>query len=232
MENQTRIKKYAKLRETIAQDVEQINYHDALAPFAKRLAKVDEKYHVDDELITSDYQPNHAKSKAYEPLFDENSDDLLNNELLSQFIDEVKDYNLQAGTRIADETSENIIRSLIQDQAIEETLLDLSPPLEGEAEADELEFNENEALIEDVIANIESQQTDHEQPLDEEAFWVQKTQELTQVIETMEHSLSDVSEKMLITNKTLNFLLLLFILGIVAVIGYFIYFVLQIQGIL
>ncbi|NLA78307.1 MAG: hypothetical protein GX845_01990 [Erysipelothrix sp.] len=236
MDNQTRIKKYAQLREKIAQDVEKINYHDALAPFAKRLSMVDEKYEVEDVGAPQNYQPKYAKTKAYQDLFNEDTDDFLNNELLSQFIDEVKDYNLQAGTRVADETTENIIQSMLQSEAV---MVEAEPEPVTEQEKheaiQEIFAADHDELIEDVLAKIDEVDETHfsdVEPEDDEDLWLTKTQELTQIIETMEHNLSDVNQKMNVTNKLVNVLLVVFILGLLFVIAYGIYFVLQLQGII
>ena len=74
MEQQSRVKKYAQLREMISQDQEETNFHDALAPFAKRLSAVDQKFSVEDrELKFNDYTPLHAKNQAYRDLLDDSS---------------------------------------------------------------------------------------------------------------------------------------------------------------
>lgn len=254
MEHQTRTNKYAKLRESIASDQEDINYHDALAPFAKKLSAIDEKYDVDADKIKSDYIPNHAKTKAYQELFLDESEDLISNDFLEKFIEEVKHYNVEAGTRYSSETAENILASyslkgsdesstrneIVKDdlkQSIEHT-----QKMSAMIHDDENDDEQDDELIDDVLSllhkekpsfNLKSDEDDDDyKQRDEVDFYKSKTQELTQIVETMEHSLSDVNQKVIATNRLVNFLLAIFIVGLLIVGAYVIYLILGLQGIL
>ncbi len=245
MEHQTRMIKYAKLREMIAHDQEDINYHDALAPFAKKLSAIDEKYVVKDKVQSSNYIPNHAKEKAYSELFLNDSEDLISNDFLEQFIEEVKNYNLQAGTRHSSETTENVLHTFKQSptfdsQSNQENAIkeDLKKSIYETTETmkhafDTEEDQEEDHLLDDVLEMLDEHgiainfDSNHD---DEE--WQDKTQQLTSAMEIMEDNLSDMSQKVLATNRLVNFLLAIFILGLLILASYIVYMILGLQGII
>lgn len=245
MEQQTRMIKHAKLREMIAQDQEEVNYHDALAPFARKLSAIDEKYDVKDKVQSMDYIPNHAKEKAYQELFLDDSEDLISNDFLEQFIEEVKNYNLKAGTRHSSETTENVLHTFKQsptsdEQSKQENAIkeDFRKSIHETFDTNKHTFDtkedENEDhLLDDVLEMLDengiSLNFDNNQD-DEE--WQDKTQQLTTAMETLEDNFSDMSQKVLATNRLVNFLLAIFILGLLILAGYVVYMILGLQGIL
>ena len=241
MEQQSRVKKYAQLREMISQDQEETNFHDALAPFAKRLSAVDQKFSVEDrELKISDYTPLHAKNQAYSDLLDDSSEDLITNDFLEQFIEEVKNYNVKEGTRVEHETTRNVISSFLKDNKIKDDLkttpaVEVNEDIEELTETSNEELTDDEVMIDEVLHQLDKQKTallsdEDDTVLDDD--WYTKTQQLSKTIETMEHSLSDVNEKVLATNRLVNFLLAIFILGLLIVSAYVVFTILGLQGLL
>lgn len=241
MEQQSRVKKYAQLREMISQDQEETNFHDALAPFAKRLSAVDQKFSVEDrELKISDYTPLHAKNQAYRDLLDDSSEDLITNDFLEQFIEEVKNYNVKEGTRVEHETTRNVISSFLKDNKIKDDLkttpaVEVNEDIEELTETSNEELTDDEVMIDEVLHQLDKQKTallsdEDDTVLDDD--WYTKTQQLSKTIETMEHSLSDVNEKVLATNRLVNFLLAIFILGLLIVSAYVVFTILGLQGLL
>lgn len=248
MEQQTRVKKYAQLREMIAQDHEETNFHDALAPFAKRLSAVDDKFAVDTERAsTKDYVPEHAKTKAYQELFEEDSEDLITNDFLEQFINEVKNYNVNEGTRVAQETTENVLHTYMNQpkqeqhndskpqQHVKEDMIHANQRVQKQEEAliQEQTVEEEDPLIDEVLKKIEQDalEATNKQHHDEQE-WFTQTQELSKAVETMNHSISSVNDKIIATNRLVNFLLAIFILGIIIVCGYLVYMILGLNGLL
>ncbi len=239
MEQQSRVKKYAQLREMISQDQEETNFHDALAPFAKRLSAVDQKFTVTDrEMKITDYTPLHAKNQAYRDLLDESSEDLITNDFLEQFIEEVKNYNVKEGTRSEHETTKNVISTFLKDHK-ENTKLKAEHII-SEDDEDEIldesdDTSEDETLIDEVLHQLNQQKSALSKNNDDQEFdedWYTKTQQLSKTIETMEHSLSHVNEKVLATNRLVNFLLAIFILGLLIVSAYVLFTILGLQGLL
>lgn len=250
MEQQSRVKKYAQLREMIAQDHEETNFHDALAPFARRLSAVDERFNVDPQRAAyKDYVPEHAKTKAYQELFAQDSEDLITNDFLEQFIEEVKNYNVQEGTRVTQETTENVLHSYMRQQQNEikhepennETSksrnLEQAPEVSEAFDTYEQEFElEEDPLINDVLERIEKDvqlaSSTSGTTMNNHEDWFSQTQQLSKAVETMGSSITSVNEKILATNRLVNFLLAIFILGLIIVCAYLVYMILGIQGLL
>ena len=106
---------------------------------------------------------------------------------------------------------------------------------------EENDEEQDDELIDDVLHllhnekpsfNLKNDDDDDYKQNDEVDFYKSKTQELTQIVETMEHSLSDVNQKVIATNRLVNFLLAIFIVGLLIVGAYVIYLILGLQGIL
>jgi phosphoenolpyruvate carboxylase len=242
MEQQSRVKKYAQLREMISQDQEETNFHDALAPFAKRLSAVDQKFSVEDrDVKTSDYTPLHAKNQAYRDLLDDSSEDLITNDFLEQFIEEVKNYNVKEGTRIEHETTRNVISTFLKDNKIKDDLESLHVISEEDDDVEESidtfdeGLSDDEIMIDDVLNQLDKQKTALQANTDDALLdddWYTRTQQLSKTVETMEHSLSNVNEKVLVTNRLVNFLLAIFILGLLIVSAYVVFTILGLQGLL
>jgi len=242
MGHQTRMIKYAKLREMISQDQEEINYHDALAPFAKKLSAIDEKYDVKEKIQNRDYVPNHAKEKAYQELFLTDSEDLISNDFLEQFIEEVKNYNLQAGTRHSSETTENVLHtyasqpkdenySTFEQEIKDDYKKSIHREYDNAQETFDQEFDEEQDhLVDDVLELLDENSGKFN--LEDDDDWEDKTQQLSKAMETMEHNITDMNQKVLATNRLVNFLLAIFILGLLIVAGYIVYMILGLQGIL
>lgn len=237
MEQQTRVKKYAHLREIIAQDQEETNFHDALAPFAKRLSSIDDRFSVEDRPTrVKDYKPIHSKERAYEHMFDPSNEDLITNDFLEQFIEEVKNYNIKEGTRSTHETSKNVIASVLNEEETRKPKPKVfnRPLPEISEEVEQLEQSEENGQDEDLINEVLTLLQDQKEKLDEQDVqldedWKTKTLQLTQTIETMEMSLENVNKE-ISRNRMVNFILAMFILGLLFILAYLVYVVFGLQG--
>ena len=117
------------------------------------------------------------------------------------------------------------------------------------------EKSEPQIVVEDVKVDFEQIQDDEQtismqvhQLVNEENFeeeilpavdftemnneFLQKTQELNLKLETYQHELTEVNDRVINTNRLLNFLIALLILGLVIVMGVVIYWILLVRGII
>jgi uncharacterized coiled-coil DUF342 family protein len=62
--------------------------------------------------------------------------------------------------------------------------------------------------------------------------FLQKTQELNMKLDTYQHELTEVNDRVINTNRLLNFLIALLILGLIVVMGVVIYWILLVRGII
>lgn len=99
---ETRTSKYVNLRNDIENDKESEYYSDALKPYAKRINKFD-------DIEFSDTSNNHTPTRVRQPETEINMDESTNNEdFLSTYLDEVKEYNKKEGYTSFDDTKLDI----------------------------------------------------------------------------------------------------------------------------
>lgn len=228
----SRMKKYAQLREELASDNESEVKSEALAPYADRLSKIDTRYQPM-ETVKTTHSPLHSRNAAYAPVeepmtFEEST---FNNEYLDQFIEEVKQYNMRKGYRKSEDTKSELLLK------VKESVEPQRPVVEQETV--------NEDDVQDIEQTISMQvhQLVNDDDFEEEVLpivdyhdinneFLQKTQELNMKLETYQHELTEVNDRVINTNKLLNFLIALLILGLVVVMGVVIYWILLVRGII
>ena len=227
----SRVKKYAQLREELANDNESEVKSEALAPYADRLSKIDTRYQPMNTIKTT-HSPLHSRNAAYSPVeepvtFEEST---FNNEYLDQFIEEVKQYNMRKGYRKSDDTKKELVLK------VKESLEPQQPVIEHKIEADEPPDNEqtismqvqrlvnDEDFEDEILPVVDFHDINNE--------FLQKTQELNMKLDNYQHELTEVNDRVINTNRLLNFLIALLILGLVVVMGVVIYWILLVRGII
>lgn len=226
----SRVKKYAQLRDELASDNESEIKSEALAPYADRLSKIDTRYQpMETNQIT--HSPLHSRNAAYAPVeepvtFEEST---FNNEYLDQFIEEVKQYNMRKGYRKAEDTKSEVLLK------VKEKTEPVAATEVKTVESDESQ--EIDQTISMQVMQLVSEDDDEEVvPIadfsDMNSEFLQKTQELNMRLETYQHELTEVNDRVINTNRLLNFLIALLILGLVVVMGVVIYWILLVRGII
>ena len=207
---ETRVKKYADLRDSISKDEEGIVYHKTLAPFATRLSNYDEKYNIEEQ--DRDHVPLHSKTVVSSGSFKSLESDMDVN-LIDEFINEVKAYNIKSGQANDFDTSKNIISSIQNQQSIAST----------KSSVDEIK----EILLHDDDTDQQAEDVDHLRDI-----ILEKTQEINSSLLTFEKTISDVNEQLNSTNKLVNALLIIFLIGIVGLIFTVLYWLVNNRGFL
>lgn len=226
----SRVKKYAQLRDELASDNESEIKSEALAPYADRLSKIDTRYQpMETNQVT--HSPLHSRNAAYAPVeepvtFEEST---FNNEYLDQFIEEVKQYNMRKGYRKAEDTKSEVLLK------VKEKTEPVAATEVKTVESDESQ--EIDQTISMQVMQLVSEDDDEEVvPIadfsDMNSEFLQKTQELNMRLETYQHELTEVNDRVINTNRLLNFLIALLILGLVVVMGVVIYWILLVRGII
>lgn len=206
---ETRVKKYADLRDSIAKDEEGIVYHKALAPYASRLSNVDEKYNV--EQNDEPHVPLHSKTLVSQSSFKSLEHDM-DVDLIDQFINEVKAYNIKSGQANDFDTGKNILSAIAKS----------TEPLTTTSSVDEIK----EILLHDE----EGQNQENVEELKE--ILLEKTQEINTSLLTFEKTIHDVNTQLNSTNKLVNALLTLFLIGLVGIIFIALYWLINSRGFL
>jgi hypothetical protein len=206
---ETRVKKYAELRDSIAKDEEGIVYHKTLAPYASRLSNVDEKYSV--ETQDDNHVPLHSKTLVSKGDFKSLESDM-DVDLIDQFINEVKAYNIKSGQANDFDTGKNIISSL---QKPQEKLMTPS----SVEEIKEILLHDDEESPQEQVGELRD-------------ILLEKTQEINTSLLTFEKSIHDVNTQLNSTNKIVNALLTLFLLALVGVIFVALFWLINSRGFL
>ncbi|HZJ86988.1 MAG TPA: hypothetical protein VFC75_02075 [Erysipelothrix sp.] len=160
----TRMERYKELREKLSSEVQKDTPNQQLSGYAKRLNEID-KDSFDDVIHdeTEDYQPTRIKDvelKKYETF---------ENEYLKDFLDEVKEYNIEKGHRHVDDTEQNILEEI---SAHRESFNETKEPVDfedlGLVEAKEEKIQTVKSIEEVDFENLLKQVTrEHDVVLDE-----------------------------------------------------------------
>jgi hypothetical protein len=232
----SRVKKYAQLREELANDNESEVKSEALAPYADRLSRIDTRYQPM-ETPKATHSPLHTRNAAYAPVdepvtFEEST---FNNEYLDQFIEEVKQYNMRKGYRKSDDTKSEV---LLKVKEISEPQKSQPQPMAIKHDIETDDFTENDQTISMQVQQLVNDEDFEEEILPVVNFndinneFLQKTQELNMKLEAYQHEMTEVNDRVINTNRLLNFLIALLILGLVVVMGVVIYWILLVRGII
>ncbi len=227
----SRVKKYAQLREELTNDNESEVKSEALAPYADRLSKIDARFQPM-ETVKTTHSPLHSRNAAYAPVeepvtFEEST---FNSEYLDQFIEEVKQYNMRKGYRKSDDTKKELVLK------VKENVEPQQPVIEHKVE--DYDTQDSEQTISMQVHQLVSDEDFEEEILPVVDFhdinneFLQKTQELNMKLDNYQHELTEVNDRVINTNRLLNFLIALLILGLVVVMGVVIYWILLVRGII
>lgn len=232
----SRVKKYAQLREELANDNESEVKSEALAPYADRLSRIDTRYQPM-EATRATHSPLHTRNAAYAPVdepvtFEEST---FNNEYLDQFIEEVKQYNMRKGYRKSEDTKSEV---LLKVKEISDPQKSEPVPSAVKHETETEDFTEDDQTISMQVHQLINDDDYEEEILPVVNFneinneFLQKTQELNMKLEAYQHEMTEVNDRVINTNRLLNFLIALLILGLVVVMGVVIYWILLVRGII
>lgn len=206
---ETRVKKYAELRDSIAKDEEGIVYHKTLAPYASRLSNYDNKFTVEKSDHT--HLPLHSKTTVSQGEF-KSLETHMDVDLIDQFINEVKAYNIKSGQANDFDTGKNIIASL-------------NKPKEKFMSTSSVEE------IKEIILNQDEDEKQVQVDMLRDIL-LEKTQEINTSLVTFEKSIHDVNSQLTSTNKLVNGVLTLIVIALVGVIAFAIFWIFNSRGLM
>ena len=133
--------------------------------------------------------------------------------LIDEFINEVKAYNIKAGQANDFDTSKNILSSIQNQQGL----------TSSKSSVDEIK----EILLNDNDSDDQSEDVDHLRDI-----ILEKTQEINTSLLTFEKTINDVNTQLNSTNKLVNALLIIFLIGLVGIIFTALYWLVNNRGFL
>lgn len=220
----SRIKKNQSLRLEIENDREEALVSPALSAYAQRLNKISpvlSKVEVADPF--SNYEALHIRRQN-----SFNSNDLSTSthqqheDLMQDFLTEVKQYNLDKGYKSTDDTSKDILGKLAH-SAIEQDSLDFDLEKDKEEIRKLIESDYQEDHVKESPINFEETQSDLK-------LVVEETQKIKVQLNEYEKGLVDMNESVLSSNRLLNVLIFILVLILMIMLGVAIYWVLYSKG--
>lgn len=111
MEPLSRVKKNLELRQEVENSREDELTSSVLAPYADRLNRINPQLSsIESGPKDPDYNPLHSRDeKERSPLASAGEDPAFHHDLLDEFIDEVKNYNVKKGYSSSEDTKQNIL---------------------------------------------------------------------------------------------------------------------------
>lgn len=233
MSEYSRIKKYQSLRNEIENDSEKELVSPALSSYAQRLNRINPIIsNIKAQEATVGYEAIHKKRENAYQTKDQLSEPshAFNDDLMGEFLSEVKAYNLEKGYRKTEDTSKDILKpiktssepishknAVNQQESFDITLEEDQEKIRKLIESD---FEEDEVMDtnDEFEANSGIQ------------LVVEETQKLKLQISEYEKGLIDMNNSVLSSNRLLNFLIFVLVLVLMIMLGIAIYWVLYSQG--
>ena len=219
----SRIKKNQSLRLEIENDREEALVSPALSACAERLNKINPLLsQVSESNGLNDYEPLHIRrqnSLNSHPV--EHNHIHQHEDLMLDFLSEVKQYNVDKGYRNAEDTSKDILSHLETKQIEQDSLdFDLEKDKELIRKMIESDFTDD---------SVETDQTIEESKTDLKLV-VEETQKIKVQLNEYEKGLVDMNESVLSSNRLLNVLIFILVLILMVMLGVAIYWVLYSKG--
>lgn len=219
MENLSRVRKNAELRQTIENSRESELVSDALSPFANRLNRISPDLSTVE--TTKNSTPNssrHAKTDndpGFEPYVSQ-VDPTFHRDILNEFIDEVKHYNLKNGYASVDSP-----KVAPQPQAVPTTV--------PQADDDALTLEIKRAILSEASeSDVESK------PLKEETEELhgvlEETAKIKIKLENVDKELLEMNRSVNRSNRALNVITFVLVIVLVVMLGIAVYWILTTEG--
>lgn len=223
MSNLSRVKKYQDLRNEVLNDRENDVISPALSSYAERLKKINPVLSsVTTPEHESEYRPLHTKR---EQAFASKKVDSVtpHSDLMGEFLEEVKAYNLEKGYRVNEDTAHEVIKPL---NPIETTVQQELPI------TDDTLDQEIRRIIQSDFKEVELSEPvgpDDTSSTDIMAV-VEETQKIRAQLTEYEKGLVDMNESVLSSNRILNIIVFVLVLVLMIMLGIAIYWVLNSKG--
>jgi hypothetical protein len=223
MEPLSRVIKNAELRQEVENSRESELTSSVLAPYADRLNRINpEISSIESSPNKKEYNPLHSKDDA-DPNFDSNrsiEDPAFHHDLLNEFIDEVKSYNIKRGYSASEDTDLNILNK------ISNPSVDIQKV--------------NSAMDDQITQEIKRVITDDFEPQylepvgvfdkDRDSDVLEETAKIKIKLESVDKELLEMSRSVNSSSKVLNFIVFILVVVLLVMIGFAFYWIFTTQG--
>lgn len=223
MESLSRVIKNAELRQEIENSRESELTSSVLAPYADRLNRINpEISSIESSPNKANYNPLHSKDETNLNFKAEwtGSDPVLHHDLLDEFIDEVKSYNVKRGYSTSEDTDLNILDKISNQQS--------EPSGEHAMADDQITQEIKKAIIDDY----EPQFIDTSEDLvkDKHSDVLEETAKIKVKLESVDKELLEMSRSVNSSSKVLNFVVFILVVVLLVMLSFAFYWIFTTQG--
>lgn len=220
MEPLSRVIKNAELRQEVENSRESELTSSVLAPYADRLNRINPQISsIESSPKNQDYNPLHSKDEG-EVSFEQirsGTDPVFHHDLLDEFIDEVKSYNIKRGYSASEETDlSNVNKEVSQTPSVKDTTM----------------------LDDQITQEIKRVITDDYEPeflqpagvLGGDNDVLEETAKIKIKLENVDKELLEMSRSVSSSSKVLNFIVFILVVVLLVMLGLAFYWIFMIQG--
>ncbi len=222
MEPLSRVKKNAELRQMIENSRESELTSTVLTPYANRLNRINpELSTIDTSLNSNQHNPLHSKRDlelSFDPQYVVN-DPAFHHDMLDEFIDEVKSYNIKRGYLSSEDTDLNILKTIAKSP--QETVK--TPSYDDDQMTQEIK----KIINSDFDPATEKSSSEQNKIIN--VF--EETAEIKLKLENVDKELLEMSHSVNSSSKTLNFIVLILVVVLLVMLGIAFYWIFWNQGI-
>jgi hypothetical protein len=222
MENLSRVRKNAELRQEVENSRESEVSSTVLSSYADRLNRINpELSTIEISPKLPDYNALHSKGEAdrsLEPNI-QKEDPTFHHDLLDEFIDEVKSYNIKKGYSSSEDTDLNIINKVNQ------------PVFSGEndsSKSDDKMTQEIKRVIESDFVVEEEYKDDFNRSNNGNMF--EETAKIKLKLDSVDKELLEMSQSVNSSSRTLNFIVFILVIVLMVMLGFAFYWIFSTQG--
>lgn len=219
MESLSRVRKNAELRQEVENSRESELTSSVLAPYADRLKRINpDLSSIETRNKLEDYNALHSKEEGDKITQHPALDSVFHHDLLDEFIDEVKSYNIKKGYSSAEDTDLNILNKVVK-------------PSDTTREEQHLDDNITQEIKRVISNDFEPQYLEpvnHTEP--QNASVLEETAKIHLKLETVDKELLEMSRSVNSSTKVLNVIVFILVAVLLSMIGLAVYWILSTQG--
>jgi hypothetical protein len=223
MENLSRVRKNAELRQEVENSRESEVSSTVLSSYADRLNRINpELSTIETSPKMPDYNALHSKGEADRntEVVQQKEDPAFHHDLLNEFIDEVKSYNIKKGYSSSEDTDLNIINKISQ------------PVLSQEKEDTQGEDQMTQEIKRLIESDFDVERIEYKDDFNRpnSGNMYEETAKIKLKLDDVDKELFEMSQSVNSSSKTLNFIVFILVVVLMVMLGLAFYWIYSTQG--
>lgn len=222
MEPLSRVKKNVELRQEVENSREGELTSSVLAPYADRLNRINPQLSsIETGPKDPDYNPLHSKDeKDRTPNLTAGEDPVFHHDLLDEFIDEVKNYNVKKGYSASEDTELNILNKINKPSS--------TPVSQDDGLDDQITQEIKKVIGTDFEPEYLEPVEKFPNPQKPDVY--EETAKIHLKLDSVDKELLEMSRSVNSSSKVLNFIVFILVVVLMVMLGFAIYWIWSVQG--